>query len=100
MPQALCLTIIISNNIPLNALPCLKDEMLNFALCRGNWYCSAVDSISYTNFPGTGFYNKVTKMIAATGQCETEKHSYSGSLAPLNEEVRTSTHYPILGVEC
>ena len=51
-----------------------------------------MDSISYTSFPGTGFYNKVTKMLAATGQCETEKYSYSGSLAPLNEEVPTPTH--------
>ncbi len=54
-----------------------------------------MDSISYTNFPGTGFYDKVTKMIAATGQCETEKYSYSGSLAPLNEEVRTPTHHQL-----
>ena len=58
---------------------------------HGNWYCSAVDSISYTNFPGTGFYNKVTNMDASTGTCATVKHTYSGSLSPLNEEVCTAT---------
>jgi hypothetical protein len=29
---------------------------------NGNWYCSEVDAISYANFPGTGYYNKVTYM--------------------------------------
>lgn len=65
-----------------------KTESLTSRLCRSNWYCSAVDSISYTNFPGTGYYNKVTKMNAASRRCETVKYTYSGSLAPLNEEVR------------
>ena len=54
---------------------------------KGNWYCSAVDMITYTNFPGTGSYNKLTSMDAITGNCETIKYNYTGSLAPLNEEV-------------
>ena len=54
---------------------------------KGNWYCSSVDSISYTNFPGTGHYNVVTHMNTTTGSCTTEKYVYSGSLSPLNEEV-------------
>lgn len=54
---------------------------------NGNWYCSAVKAISYTNFPGTGAYNKVIGMNAANGECTTERYSYSGSLSPLNEEV-------------
>lgn len=53
----------------------------------GNWYCSAVDKITYSNFPGTGYYNKVVSMDSSTGNCETVKYDYSGSLAPLNEEV-------------
>ena len=53
----------------------------------GNWYCSEVEAIKYQSFPGHGSYNRVTGMDAATGQCTTEKHAYSGSLSPLNEEV-------------
>ena len=54
---------------------------------NGNWYCSEVNAISYTNFPGNGSYNKVTNMDAATGQCSFEQYGYSGNLSPLNEEV-------------
>lgn len=54
---------------------------------NGNWYCSSVDSISYTNFPGTGHYNLVTYMNTSNGACITEKYVYTGSLSPLNEEV-------------
>lgn len=61
---------------------------------KGNWYCSSVDSISYTNFPGTGHYNVVTYMNTSTGACTTEKYVYSGSLSPLNEEV---SHYLVSG---
>lgn len=56
---------------------------------KGNWYCSAVDSISYRNFPGTGHYNRVVHMDTLTGVCKMEKLVYSGSLSPLNEEVRS-----------
>lgn len=54
---------------------------------NGNWYCSPVDAITYTGFPGRGSYNKVTSMNADTGVCSNEVHLYSGSLSPLNEEV-------------
>lgn len=54
---------------------------------QGNWYCSAVKAITYGNFPGTGSYNKVTHMNASNGECSQERYNYSGSLAPLNEEV-------------
>ena len=54
---------------------------------NGNWYCSEVNAISYTNLPGNGSYNKVTNMDAATGQCSFEQYGYSGSLSPLDEEV-------------
>ena len=58
------------------------------SLIAGNHYCSEVKAITYNKFPGHGSYNKVTKMDAATEQCESEPFSYSGSLSPLNEEVR------------
>lgn len=53
----------------------------------GNWYCSEVKAITYTNFPGNGYYNKITGMDANTGQCTGEQYHYTGSLSPLNEEV-------------
>ena len=54
---------------------------------NGNWYCSKVEAITYTNFAGNGSYNKVTHMDATTGQCFFQQYNYSGSLSPLNEEV-------------
>lgn len=54
---------------------------------NGNWYCSPVKAITYSNFPGTGSYGKVTDMNAGTGECSQERYTYSGSLSPLNEEV-------------
>lgn len=55
---------------------------------NGNWYCSPVRAITYSNFPGTGSYRKVTNMDASSGECSQERYVYSGSLSPLNEEVR------------
>ena len=54
---------------------------------HGNWFCSPVRAITYSNFPGTGSYGRVTHMNASSGECEQRRHEYSGSLAPLNEEV-------------
>ena len=59
-------------------------------MINGNWYCSPVKAITYTNFPGTGSYLKITNMDAASGQCSSERYDYNGSLAPLNEEVSTN----------
>ncbi|KAK0516020.1 hypothetical protein JMJ35_002054 [Cladonia borealis] len=61
---------------------------------NGNWYCSEVNAISYTDFPGNGSYNKVTNMDAATGQCSFEQYGYSGSLSPLNEELSLHVRGP------
>lgn len=60
---------------------------------NGNWYCSPVKAITYSNFPGSGSYNRVTYMDADTGECSQQKHTYSGSLSPLNEEVSPSLAY-------
>lgn len=54
---------------------------------NGNWYCSPVKAITYSNFPGTGSYKKVTQMNASSGECTQQRYTYSGSLSPLNEEV-------------
>lgn len=52
---------------------------------KGNWYCSAVDSISYTNFGSSGTYNQIIGMDG--GKCTSSPKEYKGPLAPLNEEV-------------
>ncbi|MCJ1428468.1 target of Sbf [Sticta canariensis] len=54
---------------------------------HGNWYCSPVKAITYSNFPGTGFYRRVTHMNASSGECSQQRYAYSGSLSPLNEEL-------------
>lgn len=54
---------------------------------NGNWYCSEVTAVTYTNFPGCGSYEKITDMDANTGDCSSMRYNYSGSLSPLNEEV-------------
>lgn len=58
---------------------------------RGNWYCSEVTAVTYTDFPGVGSYDKITGMDADTGDCSRVRYNYSGSLSPLNEEVGFSS---------
>ena len=52
---------------------------------NGNWYCQPVNAITYSNFDAPGKYNKVTTM--ANGVCESTSQSYSGTMAPMDEEV-------------
>ncbi len=52
---------------------------------NGNWYCQAVDTITYTNFGSSGTYNKVTTM--ESGVCGSTPFSYGGTTSPMNEEV-------------
>lgn len=54
---------------------------------NGNWYCSQVDAITYSNFGKAGSYNRVSYMNDSTGACEFTSTSYSGSIAPFDEEV-------------
>ena len=44
-------------------------------------------AITYANFPGVGSYERITGMNAGSGECSSVRYQYSGSLAPLNEEV-------------
>ncbi|EZF71263.1 hypothetical protein H105_06529 [Trichophyton soudanense CBS 452.61] len=55
----------------------------------GNWYCSAVNMITYSGFSTSGTYDLVTSM--SSGQCGSEKHEYSGPFGPLGEEL--SAHF-------
>ena len=60
---------------------------------NGNWYCQPVNAISYLNMGTPGSYNKITSMDG--GQCGSTPQSYSGSIAPLDEEVQTSQNKPL-----
>lgn len=52
---------------------------------NGNWYCQAVSAITYSNFNVPGTYNQVTTMV--DGVCGSTPQSYSGAMAPMDEEV-------------
>ncbi|EGC47378.1 conserved hypothetical protein [Histoplasma capsulatum var. duboisii H88] len=62
-------------------------------LLGGNWYCSAVQAITYTNVGSSGTYNEIVSMNG--GSCSSRPKAYSGPLAPLNEEVSWHFRGPI-----
>jgi hypothetical protein len=53
----------------------------------GNWYCQAVDSITYSNVGKVGSYQEVVKMDATTGQCDFATKEVSSPMAPFDEGV-------------
>jgi Glycine-rich protein domain (DUF2403) len=55
----------------------------------GNWYCSSVEAIQYTNVGSAGSYDQITDM-AADGTCSSTPKAFNGPLAPLDEEVSIS----------
>ncbi|KAJ9610559.1 target of Sbf [Cladophialophora chaetospira] len=61
---------------------------------KGNWYCSAVQAISYSNFGTPGKYQKVATM-GSSGECDFAAQSYSGGMAPMDEEVSWHFRGPI-----
>jgi len=50
-------------------------------------YCEAVGGITYTGIHGSGSYNDVTLMDAATCKCDTKPQGCGGVMAPLDEQV-------------
>ena len=54
---------------------------------NGNWYCQQTNGVTYSNFGQAGSYNKVTSMDPNSGTCASQKQSYAGGLAPLDDEV-------------
>lgn len=63
-------------------------------LDAGNYFCQLVEAIQYSNVGSSGSYNKVTSM-GSDGTCASSAVSYSGSLAPLDEEVSLHFRGPI-----
>lgn len=57
---------------------------------NGNWYCQAVQAITYTGVGGDGKYNRVTSMDSNSGTCGSTPFGYSGTMSPLDEEVSMS----------
>jgi hypothetical protein len=58
----------------------------------GNWYCSMVKAITYNGVGVDNKYNKITNMDGNSGSCESTPVGYSGSMSPLDEEVRHISH--------
>jgi hypothetical protein len=54
----------------------------------GNWYCSMVKQITYNGVGVDNKYNKITSMDGNSGSCQSTPQPYSGSMSPLDEEVR------------
>lgn len=50
-------------------------------------YCHSTDSITYDNIGFAGNYDDVVDMNSDTCTCKMAPKSFSGKLAPLNEEV-------------
>ncbi|KAK5467509.1 target of Sbf [Exophiala xenobiotica] len=60
----------------------------------GNYYCSQIDAISYSNFGTAGQYQRVTNMDSQ-GQCDFSPTSYGGGMAPFDDEVSWHFRGPI-----
>lgn len=52
----------------------------------GNFFCGAINHILYQGIGGSGNYEEVTHM-GPTGECKKTSQSYSGPLAPFDEDV-------------
>ncbi|KPI45163.1 Protein TOS1 [Cyphellophora attinorum] len=54
---------------------------------NGNWYCQQTNAITYSNFGQAGAYSKITAMDSESGTCSSQRQTYKGGLAPLDDEV-------------
>ncbi|BFZ63564.1 target of Sbf [Saitoella coloradoensis] len=61
----------------------------------GNYYCDAVSAIEYQNIGFSGSYQQVTAMDTSSCTCTSQTKSFSGSLAPVNEELSLHFRGPI-----
>lgn len=59
---------------------------------NGDWYCQAVDAIVYSNVGTPGQYNQIVEM-GTDGVCQSQPKAFSGSIAPLDEEVSSPRSY-------
>lgn len=61
----------------------------------GNYYCNSVSAIQYQNLGFQGSYNDVTNMDETSCECSSEVFSFSGTMAPLDEELSVHFRGPI-----
>ncbi|KAF4552586.1 PGA52-like protein [Elsinoe fawcettii] len=61
---------------------------------RGNSYRNSVKGMTFDKVAGSGTYNRITSMDPATGQCSSEKASYSGSLGPMAGDISAHIRGP------
>lgn len=60
----------------------------------GNYYCSETNLVQYQNVGYSGTYDRVTS-FNTDGSCSWTPQAFSGSLAPLNEELSVHFRGPI-----
>lgn len=62
---------------------CVEDD--------GNYYCSEVSAVTYSNVGYSGTYEKVSSMDESSCDCTKSSYSFSGTNSPLDEEL--SVHF-------
>ncbi|KAF2836376.1 hypothetical protein M501DRAFT_980460 [Patellaria atrata CBS 101060] len=62
---------------------------------NGNWYCQAVQRISYHGVGGRGTYKKVTGFNENTRTCSSVDFDFEGSLAPMDEDISFHFRGPV-----
>lgn len=76
----------------LAAAPALAD---NCQFIGGNTYCNAVSAVQYNALGFAGSYSDVVSMDESSCQCQQAPLSFSGALAPLDEELSVHFRGPI-----
>lgn len=64
-------------------------------LSGGNYYCSETDAVVYSNVGYSGTYQDVTSMDETSCACSQDSYSFSGTLAPLDEELSVHFRGPV-----
>lgn len=77
------------------SLAALSVARAECVLSGGNYYCSETDAVVYKNVGFSGSYQDVTNMDESSGTCTQSSKSFSGSLAPLDEELSVHFRGPI-----
>ncbi|CCE65504.1 hypothetical protein TPHA_0L01490 [Tetrapisispora phaffii CBS 4417] len=81
--------------VSLAALTAVGLASADCSYVAGNYYCSNTNAIVYSNVGYSGSYKDVTSMDESSCICNQASTSFSGSLAPLNEELSVHFRGPI-----
>ncbi|RMZ90654.1 hypothetical protein DV736_g2102, partial [Chaetothyriales sp. CBS 134916] len=83
MKSSFTITALLAASIP--SLLVLADNCTTSP--EGNVYCQPVKSVFFADFGQPGSYNRVTSMDNSSGVCSSVPQSYSGGMAPMDQEV-------------